>query len=477
MIHSTTIKKVLTLSVLVFEILISTTVYAQTISRIDDNGNLLVNEQNFLPFGFYCEALAFEDYPNLAQQIAAGGFNYIYAESYIKPPNQIEAYLSNYSDFLMDCEALNVKVVSGLLWYGATPELFSTYVNALKVHPALICWNLMDDANDKEIEWVAQQKEQVMALDSSRVTSISFYSNEPNAPYMLPLTELACMQSYPWGLDDGRFDLSHTEYLFRNLVLACRDENVVPIATPQTFNWELETYPSPQHVDCQSYLAFATGMKGILYYTFKDYDNNSTIDVAQPEVFMAAGNVANEILHSEWQSVILHGEHTYANLGQYRYYATWRYNNAFYLVAVNASHDNSYYYEIPLPDGVSNDAVNFFDYRPDSLSVQNDSLQGQLEPYQVAIYKMDLTTSVTASYKQPEIKVVPNPVSNTFYLSGVQSPCKICIFNLQGSVVQRTKTYNPQETIDISSLSPGIYVVKVVANTHETVQTLKLIKL
>lgn len=477
MTHPKTIQQLFAFCLPFVAIMITGNLHAQIISRIDDNGNLLVNEQDFMPVGFYCEALAFEDYPNLAQQIAVGGFNYIYTESYIKPPNQIEAYLSNYSNFLMDCEALNVKVVSGLLWYGVDPELFSTYVNALKVHPALICWNLMDDANDKEIEWVVQQKEQVMALDSSRVTSISFYSNEPNAQYMLPLTELAYMQSYPWGLDDGRFDLSHTEYLFRNLVLACRDDNVVPIATPQTFNWELETYPSPQHVDCQSYLAFATGMKGILYYTFKDYDNNSTIDVTQAEVFQAAANVAEEILQTEWQSVILHGEHTYINLGQYRYYATWRYNKAFYVIAVNASHNNSYYYEIPLPEDVANEAVNFFDYRPDSLTVQNGVLQGELAPYQVAVYKMDLTTHVPALRNPQQIKVVPNPVSHSFHFVNIESPGVVCIFNADGRLVQEIKLNASYESIDISALRPGVYFVKYVSENEDFVLTQKLIKL
>ncbi len=455
------IKQLLALCMSIVAIFTTENLKAQPISRVDESGNLLVYEQDFLPFGFYCEALAFDENPNLAEQIASGGFNYIYAESYGKPPDEIEAYLNDYSDFLNDCETHNVKVVNGLLWYLGSPELFTTYVNALKVHPALICWNLMDDANGQGIEIVAQQKEEIIALDSSRVTSISFYSNEPDAAYMLPLTELSYMQSYPWELDSDKFDLSHTDFLYRNQVLACKNENVVPIATPQTFAWEYETYPSPLHVDCQTYLAFITGIKGILYYTFKDYDNNSTIDITQPEVFEAASNVANEILQTEWKDVILHGEHQYTNAGQYQYYATWRYNNGFYLVAVNASHDNSYFYEIPLPEDVTGEAINYFDYRPNSLSVQNQMLSGELEPYQVSIYKMETISGFSHHDKARNIRVFPNPTEKAFYISGIKAPYQMQIYNALGACVIDKKIYDDADKISLGNMNSGIYVVKV----------------
>ena len=468
--------QLLTLCLSIIVILTSGTLHAQAISRIDENGQLLVYEQDFLPFGFYCEAIDFAENPNLAQQVASGGFNYIYAESYMKPPDQWEAYLSQYVDFLNDCETHDVKVVNGLLWYWGNGEIFTTYVNALKDSPALICWNLMDDANGQGIEIVAQQKEEIIALDSSRVTSISFYSNEPDAAYMIPLTELAYMQSYPWQLDGDRFDLSHTDFLFRNHVLACHNENVVPIATPQTYNWDNETYPSAAHVDCQTYLAFVTGMKGVLYYTFKDYDNNSTIDVTQPAVFEAAANVANEILQSEWKDVILNGEHQYYNINQFRYYATWRYNDAVYLIAVNASVDDTYFYEMPVPEDVTGEAINFFYYRPDNLSIQNGILTGELAPYQVAVYKMETTTGIHNYDARTNVRAFPNPVENSFHLSGISAPCQVDIFNVQGSLVTTRQISNQAEEIDISGLKSGVYFVKVISDDIYQINSLKIIK-
>lgn len=449
---------------------------AQQISRVDENGKLLVYEEDFLPFGFYCEALAFDEYPNLAQQIAAGGFNYIYAESYYAAPNEIEEYLTNYEAFLQLCHTHGIYVVNGLLWQSDFPNLFATYVNTLKPYPALICWNLMDDANSMEISEVVNQKEQITNLDQSRVTSISFCDIEPPAPYMMPLTELAYMQSYPWGLESEGHDLSLSDFLFRNHVLACQNENIVPIATPQTFNWENETYPSPAHVDCQTYLAFIAGMKGVLYYTFKDYDNSSTIDVTQPAIFNTAANVASEILQSEWKDVILHGQHQYYNINQFRYYATWRYNDAFYLAAVNASPIETYLYEIPLPVDVTGDAINFFDYRPDSLSIQNGILMGELAPYEVAIYKMKIITNINDDDEPAKVAAFPNPVENSFHLSGINAPYQVDIFDVPGSLVTTKQIRSLADEIDVSKLKSGVYFVKVISKSHHQINSLKIIK-
>ncbi|NCA84087.1 MAG: hypothetical protein EOM83_00760 [Clostridia bacterium] len=362
----------------------------QTISYVDDDLNLIVYDEAFLPFGFYCEAIPFDEYPDLAEQIASGGFNFLFAESYLKSPEELAEYLANYETFLQKCEAQQVRVVNGLLWQSVTPELFDLYINTFRQHAALVAWNLMDDANYMEISEVENQKNHLMALDHSRVTTTSFADIEPPVPYMLPFTDVALMQSYPWGLQGEGHNLDRSNFYFRNLVLDCNEKHIFPMATPQTYNWDNQTYPSAAHIDCQTYLAFVTGMKGILYYTFKDYDNNSTIDVTQPEVFGAASNVANEILQSEWKDVILHGLHEYHNIYQFKYYATWRYNSAFYLIAVNADAENNQQYEIPLPDDVAGEAVNFFPKRPDSLSVKNHRLSGELAPYQVAIYKMEI---------------------------------------------------------------------------------------
>ena len=46
-------------------------VAAQQISYVDDDLKLIVYDEAFLPFGFYCEALPFDEYPDLAEQIAS----------------------------------------------------------------------------------------------------------------------------------------------------------------------------------------------------------------------------------------------------------------------------------------------------------------------------------------------------------------------------------------------------------------------
>lgn len=450
--------------------------HGQTISYVDEHTNLIVNGEEFLPMGFYCEALPFEDYPNLAQQIANGGFNYIYAESYYNVPD-VNNYIEMYKNFLIDCDNLAIKVVNGLLWQSGSPNRFSQYVDSLKQFPALIAWNIMDDANFMDYNEVVNQRNQILMHDQSRVLSISYASVEPPVPSMMPLTEVAYMQSYPWGMESEGFYLDLSNHLFRNHVLACQENGVFPMATPQTFNWEGETYPSAEHIDVQSYLAFITGMKGIVYYTFKDYDVNSTIDITHPELFAAASKVTDEILNTELKGVILHGEHEYHSIYQHKYYATWRYNNGLYLIAVNTSADDINSYEIPLPNDITGNLINLFPDRPDSLSIQGDLLVGELNPYQVAIYKMETTMDVEDISTNNNLKIAPNPVEDFMVINGDVNHGVIEIYELSGKLVLKTTFENKGEKIDVSNLKSGLYFVKLISGVNnEVFRDFKMIK-
>lgn len=433
---------------------------SQVISYVDGNMNIIVEGQEFIPMGFYCEALPFDANPNLAQQIADGGFNFIYAESYIAGISDVEAYLNIFKDFLVGCDSLNIKVVNGLLWQSVSPILFPQYVDTLKQFSSIIAWNIMDDANYQAYSEVVNQKNQILALDQRRLNSISFASIEPPVPSMMPLADVAFIQSYPWGLESQGIFLNHSNYLFRNHVLSCQENGVVPVATPQMYNWDFETFPSAQHVDAQSYLAFITGMKGMIYYTFKDYDNNSTVDITYPAQFAAASKVADEVLNTELKEVVLHGEHEYHSIYQDKYYATWRYNNALYLIAVNTSADNVNSYEIPLPNDVTGNLINLFSDRPDSLSIQNGMLVGDLNPYQVAIYKMETTTSLEDLSKENVVRIAPNPVGDFMFIDGEINNGEIDIYDISGKLVMKASFKNKAAKIDVSKLKSGVYFVK-----------------
>jgi hypothetical protein len=71
------------------------------------------------------------------------------------------------------------------------------------------------------------------------------------------------------------------------------------------------------------------------------------------------------------------------------------------------------------------------------------------------------------------IKVYPNPANNFIAIKGLKSAANLSIYNLLGQEVL-TRTIIPNETIEISSLSQGVYIVKV--NSLEGAFETKLIK-
>lgn len=356
------------------------------ISELTADGTLLVNGAPFLPIGFYAEGIDFIEFPGVPQTLAAAGFNAVYTES---TSNGAAAYAT----FFDDCEALGIKNLIGLPYSFIDPDDFDFYVTAYRDRPSVISWNMLDDANALEVDNLEDQLDALADLDDTRVTSISFYNDTDPFSAMLPLVDVVGMQAYPWE-DGSSNDLVFVDALFRSMAVTAEANGRFPFSTPQAFNWGDETFPPAAHLDCQTYLGFITGLKGAMFYTFRDYDLNSTIDVTQPEIFNAASTVAREILGSEWRDVILFGDHRYQNIDFYRYAATWEYEGFLYLMAVNANDQLTYDYSIPLPVAVGGTATNFFPSRPDSLTLNVDRIEGRLAPYQVAIYKMPLASTL-----------------------------------------------------------------------------------
>ncbi|MEM7571874.1 MAG: right-handed parallel beta-helix repeat-containing protein [Bacteroidota bacterium] len=359
----------------------------QIVSQLSSDGQQWeVYGEDFLPMGFYAEGMNFTEFPDIPQRIAAGGFNFIYTESAVESP-------AAYDVFFNDCAALGLYNVLGTpgSWLGDEVELF---VRRYRGYPSLIAWNLMDDANDFGVSELQQQRQAILALDNARTTTASWYTSGP-LQSMLPFVEVPLMQSYPW--QNGNADLVAAHAVLTALADTARLLGKFPIATPQTFNWDNETYPPPAHVYCQSYLGFVTGNRGLMYYTFKDYDANSTIDVTQSAVWIQAARVADEVLNSELRDVFLYGELERTEIDFYRYYGKWTYENHYYYIVLNANAAQTYTYDIPLPADAAPLAVNIFSANPDDLSVSDGRLRGDLGPYQVAIYRITKDETILAA--------------------------------------------------------------------------------
>ncbi|RUA27352.1 MAG: hypothetical protein DSY76_05320, partial [Bacteroidetes bacterium] len=80
-------------------------------------------------------------------------------------------------------------------------------------------------------------------------------------------------------------------------------------------------------------------------------------------------------------------------------------------------------------------------------------------------YSNKTIVNVVPSEKDNVIKIYPNPTHEFFKVEGVKSDYSgfVFIYDMQGKLVQKSDlSYN--SIVNISSLSPGVYVYKVSAN-------------
>lgn len=87
-------------------------------------------------------------------------------------------------------------------------------------------------------------------------------------------------------------------------------------------------------------------------------------------------------------------------------------------------------------------------------------------------YINDSTLSTTNySFNKNQISLFPNPSSNYFEIQSKEILTKVEVYSLQGQLV---KSFVPQSQYDISNLSSGLYLVKILANNDKI--TKRLIK-
>lgn len=362
--------------------------------------------------------------------------------------------------------------------YDQDSTRFTNFVNSIKTKPSVILWNILLNANQSNISTLQSQKSKLMQLDgSSRISIAEFTETSPPFQYMLSDLEGSLFfhgpWEYPWAIPQS-LDLS--AYLFRDHAVMANAKGVFPMASVQTYNYENASFPPPAHLDAQSYLGINAGNKGILFYELRDVDNNVRISVTQPALYAQASKIAEEVLQSNLKNVFLNGTHAYFNPGPDIHFATWRYNNELYVIAVNSSITNSISVNIPILFIVVGQPQNFFTYRPDSLYLENGALKGELSAMQVAIYKFDVNELSVKSLENQRFNVYPNPVSNTFKVSGLVFQFSYEVYTLNGTLLQYEKNISTDQLIDIANLPKGIYLLNILQEAGSSKQTIKIIK-
>lgn len=87
-----------------------------------------------------------------------------------------------------------------------------------------------------------------------------------------------------------------------------------------------------------------------------------------------------------------------------------------------------------------------------------------------------VATGIDDMYFEDDIKLYPNPSSEDVFVSGLTSMVDISMYDVAGQKVLEVKQYSNKNSIDISLLNKGIYLVKVAFPDNKRVIVLKLQK-
>lgn len=91
------------------------------------------------------------------------------------------------------------------------------------------------------------------------------------------------------------------------------------------------------------------------------------------------------------------------------------------------------------------------------------------------LYRMNVNTLSSPSVDFSNFKLYPNPVKDSFVISYKdENMLNVSIHNLLGKQVMKTKISSSIETVDVSNLSKGTYIVSINSdNVHESFKIIK----
>ena len=142
-------------------------------------------------------------------------------------------------------------------------------------------------------------------------------------------------------------------------------------------------------------------------------------------------------------------------------------NNCFSLILYKSGED-SIYIETPLGQSTQT-IVNPWSDNPDSLIMWTDEGAIKVE----TIY-YNGTSGQTEIDKTEKVSIFPNPATNFFKLKQLNKNSTIQIYSTSGTLLLQSYATSSDDKIDISSLSNGLYLIKI--ESKKNIQNLKLLK-
>jgi len=338
--------------------------------RIYYNGN------PFFPLGFYYvehnnpnQKSVLQGQLQAINDIASAGFNVMQAS--------VNSYLSDFQTLLEQAQSVGVT----LMVIDFDPV---TAVPALKSYPALLGWTIGDDVNKNYTpNALAQLDAQIKALDPIHPTYITMYDPNPQViEKYIHLANWVGMETYPIP-SKSVVEVCHAINSAVSTSLATGGSSI--IANLQTFAWSsTQRPPTTIEVRNMTYQALLEGVRGILYYTYKDSSNylpNNT------ELWSGIKTIAQEVKSLEpW---LLGSNFRMTNITQNNSQilsSMWQVNNQKLLLVLNISTE-SQNVSINLPSSIRQ-LGSFFNTQQPSLSLKNGALTGSLKPLDIQVYQV-----------------------------------------------------------------------------------------
>jgi hypothetical protein len=349
---------------------------------IDKNGNLLVNGKPFYPRGPF-----------------SGG-----------KPEELKNFGMNCSGAAastkQDLDALEAAGLKGfyrLCNYRFKKDFVAVHVSAVKDHPALLGWYLIDEPSGAGVipdrmfgqaPSLKEQYEELRRLDPYHPVMITDYTPDVYKVYE-PVLDILNPDIYPihavrnvpleWVakcLDRANKVLAEARRDGRGIKMLCY--------TPQAFggpsgDWGRWALPSPAEMRCQTYLGVTLGMKGILYYLWAP----NWIDTPCWREIRKLSGELNEL------APILAGSDpgskVVANPGGEVHVLLKEYEGAYYLIAVNAANTaKTIEFSVPVPQGFD-EFVLTLPYEGDrGVEIKKGRFSDHFDAYEAHVYRMEL---------------------------------------------------------------------------------------
>ena len=174
----------------------------------------------------------------------------------------------------------------------------------IRGHAASLGWDILDDGNLlSTLPDLQSLNRTVREFDGTHLTTAPFttglydnssYNDSQRADWM-GSTMLPQLEWYPVTAGENASQYSYGAYAKLRIQANSRGRTLAAIVQTfgiRTTSWR---FPSGDEVDFMSHAALLAGVKGMFFYTFNDYDANSTIDISQPDIWASVVRVSSEI--------------------------------------------------------------------------------------------------------------------------------------------------------------------------------------